>query len=210
MEEKDKTLTFVPYDKKSEEQKEEIAKFNTDLLNRVDGYDRFIQFGLLYNYSIKDLLDLHEPISSINEKVMRYFVYDKGTCVGIIILDWCKLFDQNTNALNVYYLLIKPSEMHKGYGTKIMKELMTNGANIIGKKFSEINLSVDIRNEACQRMSEKLGFIREGKSGYYYLYSWKQNTNGKNFNVPKKDIEANGKEVQETGEKDSIFAASCG
>ena len=210
MEKIDKTLTFVPYNDGSEEHKKEITKFHNDLRDRVDGYDRFIKFGLLGVYSVKEILDMHAPIFSLNEKVKRYLVYDGSACVGITILDWCTLDAQNTNALNVFYLLIKPSEMHKGYGTKIMKELMTNGTKLIGENFSEINLSVNVQNSACQNMCEKLGFNKEAKSGDYFLYSFKQNKKDKNFGVANEDVKVNGNERQKAIEDDSIDLAFLG
>lgn len=210
MEEKDQTLTFIPYNSSNEEHKEEITKFHNDLRERVDGYDRFIKFGLLGIYSVNGLLDMYAPIFTINEKVKRYLVYSKDTCVGITILDWCRLDGQNTNALNVFYLLIKPSEMRKGYGTQIMKALMTNGTELIGEKFSEINLSVNLRNDACQNMCEKLGFNKEAKAGDYFLYSWKQNRKDKNFDIAPEETKADGNETRKTIEDDSIELASLG
>ncbi len=175
MQKKQHNLKFVEYD--TNKHKEEINAWQSEINNKVYGYDRFVKYGLLELGCLQDILDCYAPIPTSQELVKTYLVFSEEKCVGVVVLDWCSYETSKNNSLNVFHLLVRPSEMRHGYGSAILERIKKDGKSLIDREYSDINLSIDKTNIPCQEMSEKCGFNCEGQAGSYYLYSFKENDN---------------------------------
>ena len=62
----------------------------------------------------------------------------------------------------------------KGYGNKILKELINNSNEIINEKIENVEAVIFFRNIASQKCFEKAGFTKElHPEGDCYIYRYK-------------------------------------
>ena len=96
-------------------------------------------------------------------------VYNHNTPFAVIALS---LYERNYHVME---LLVKPEMRGKGYGTALLRELLSDGEKIIGHRIEKATAVIFPINQASQKAFEKAGFVvdRANDDGdtWYYCYA---------------------------------------
>ena len=86
-------------------------------------------------------------------------VYDGGTPFAIIA------FCLHEGNLHIMELLVRPEMRGRGYGTLLLRELLSNGKLIIDHKIEKATAIVFSNNRASRKTFEKVGFTSDATNG---------------------------------------------
>lgn len=97
----------------------------------------------------------------------------KNEIMGFAVLNLCKLED-GTFQLGINPMVVNPKLFSRGYGTKILKDLIDNRKTIITHKIDTLYAGIDEKNLKSKKLFVSAGFIKKGRNddetfGYYYL-----------------------------------------
>jgi len=122
---------------------------------------------------VNELMCTYSHIENDREKLEPLVIYNKNhRDIGVVILDHVMYdYDNGKTSLSALYLIIRPDEQGKGYGTAITKYIIQNGENIMGRPVDEFCASVHITNRPSHKVMENLGISPLLTYGDYVIYS---------------------------------------
>lgn len=91
----------------------------------------------------------------VNKNAFCKVIYDVEECIAVVIL----LYYQGRLSINP--IIVNPKCQNKGYGARIIKELITNIKTLLPCDIKEIYAGIDVNNVACIKMFQKCGFVLE-------------------------------------------------
>ncbi len=101
----------------------------------------------------------------------EYWKNEKGTIINQNF--WCKVVSENNKPFGIIAIgcqedlfvimemLIAPKMRSKGKGTLLIKELLENSEQILGKEIQQSEALIYPSNKASQKCFEKAGFVLE-------------------------------------------------
>ena len=96
-------------------------------------------------------------------------VYDQAAPFAVIVFS---LYEGNYHVME---LLVKPEKRGKGFGTALLRELLSNGEMIIGHRIERATAVIFPNNPASQKAFEKAGFVfdhaNDDDDACYYCYT---------------------------------------
>ena len=96
-------------------------------------------------------------------------VYDQAAPFAVIAFS---LYEGNYHVME---LLVKPEKRGKGFGTALLRELLSNGEMIIGHRIERATAVIFPNNPASQKAFEKAGFVfdhaNDDDDACYYCYT---------------------------------------
>ncbi len=99
-------------------------------------------------------------------------IYDHNTPFAVIALSLCE------GNYHVMELLVKPEMRGNGFGTALLRELLSNGEMIIGHRIERATAVIFPNNPASQKAFEKAGFVfdhaNDDDDAWYYCYTSNQ------------------------------------
>ncbi len=114
----------------------------------------------------------------------KYWLNDGNTVIGENY--WCKIISESgkpfaviaigchDDIYNIMEILVNPEERSKGKGAKVLKDLLGNSEEIIGKKIEIAESVIFPSNRASKKAFEKAGFVfnyaHEDGDALYYIY----------------------------------------
>lgn len=136
---------------------DEAARKNTGL---SDGIKEFYEYWLKQN--------------KIGENLWCKFIYESNKLIGFISIG------EYESEFTIMEFVIQKDYRCKGYGTKILKELLENSKNIINKDIEKAKAVIYTDNLGSKKCFEKAGFIYQnthpdGDCAYYKYKKWSEN-----------------------------------
>ena len=163
-------LNFRIYDKKLDIDLEEWStKEYSEYYNDVHKY-------ALFDESISKLhqwyIDNQDQTGSIFDRIV--VVEEDDLKIDIIVINYFESERDNKIVLGINPILINPKYINKGYGRKIIQNLIDCKGRIFGMLPDRIYAGIDIDNLRCKHLFESLEFKLVGKSNdneflYYEL-----------------------------------------
>ena len=100
-------------------------------------------------------------------------VYDQATPFAVIALS---LYEETYHVME---LLVKPEMRGKGFGTALLRDLLSNGETIIGHRIEKATAVIFPNNPASQKAFERAGFTVDCTSDdvWYYSFTGKEENN---------------------------------
>jgi L-phenylalanine/L-methionine N-acetyltransferase len=135
------------------------------MIRQANSYDFDFIFNLYFHpqvnpfllYEMMDRLSFQPIYEELMSKNIKFIYEDDGQAVGMF-----KLYAHTHRTAHVGYLgglAIHPNFSGKGYGVKMMSEILAFGKQ---KGFLRIELSTATTNTRAIALYEKVGFDREG------------------------------------------------
>ena len=153
-------LNFRLYDKKLDIDLEEWStKEYSEYYNDVHKY-------ALFDESISQLhqwyIDNPDQTGSIFDRIV--VVEEEDLKVAIIVINYFESERDNKIVLGINPILINPKYINKGYGRKIIQNLIDCKGRIFGMLPDRIYAGIDVDNLRCKHLFESLEFKLVGKS----------------------------------------------
>jgi ribosomal protein S18 acetylase RimI-like enzyme len=137
-------------------------------LNELDSLTELFDLYRLFYEQKSNLEGAREFLKErlINEESVVFIVFDENNPVGFVQLypSFSSVSMQRSWVLNDLY--VKENARKKGYAEKLIKKAI-NFAEETGAK--GVSLETAKENISAQRLYEKIGFIKESNSFYYFL-----------------------------------------
>ena len=119
--------------------------------------------------SLREFCDYWKMQNNLNENFWCKNIYLNNDLIGFIV------FSKNEEKLLIMELIINKEKRHKGYGYKVLKELLDNSEKIIREKINYAEAVIFLKNIASQKCFEKAGFVKElHPDGDCYVYKYKK------------------------------------
>lgn len=112
--------------------------------------------------------------TGMDEGWKNFYEYWKNESKSVLNENyWCKVVSQSNkpfaiialsfheNSFLIMEMLIAPKARNKGNGTKLIKELIENSKQILGKEIKTVSAVIFPSNVASQKCFEKAGFVVE-------------------------------------------------
>lgn len=153
-------LNFRLYDKKLDIDLEEWSTKDYSIYyNDVHKY-------ALFNESISKLyqwyIDNSDQTGSIFDKIV--VVEEDNLKVAVIVINYFESERDNKIVLGINPILTNPKYINKGYGRKIIKNLIDCKGRIFGMLPDRIYAGIDVTNLRCKHLFENFGFKLIGKT----------------------------------------------
>lgn len=120
----------------------------------------------LFNESISQLyqsyVDNPKQMGSIFDKIV--VVEEDELKVAFIVINYFEAERDNKMVLGITPILVNPIFIDKGYGRKIIQNLIDCKGRIFGMLPDRIYAGIDIENLRCKHLFESLGFKLVGKT----------------------------------------------
>jgi len=175
-------LQFEEYDPKKHG--EMLENWRNDTGRFEKSVENYKKFGLLVDYpNINEMLSVYDPITTDQEtlKILVFFNENKKD-VGVAVIDHVT-YENKKTTLSIFHIIIRPDEQGKKYGAYIMKQIIDNGEQIIGRRVDEVCASVDVNNDPSKKLMEKMGMTPLVQDGNYMIYAYsisRENERGNN------------------------------
>ena len=153
-------LTFRLYDKELDIDLDEWStKEYSDYYNDVHKYALFDEsISKLHQWYIKN----SDQTGSIFDRILVFEEDDLK--VAIIVINYFESERDNKIVLGINPILINPKYINKGYGRKIIQNLIDCKGRIFGMLPDRIYAGIDVDNLRCKHLFESLEFKLVGKS----------------------------------------------
>ena len=134
---------------------------NSDVVNKYAMFNEPLSNSYDYYYNQQKTKDV--KILIVKEK-SKYIAFVIG----------CFYKENWENVLGINPIVVNPKMLNKGYGHKILKELLNNTKEITGWDIDKYYAGIDKDNVASQKLFTDFGYKlkkmnEDGKFGYYYL-----------------------------------------
>lgn len=119
--------------------------------------------------SLREFCDYWKMQNNLNENFWCKNIYLNNDLIGFIV------FSKNEEKLLIMELIINKEKRHKGYGYRVLKELLDNSNKIIKEKINYAEAVIFLKNIASQKCFEKAGFVKElHPDGDCYVFKYKK------------------------------------
>lgn len=119
--------------------------------------------------SLREFCDYWKMQNNLNENFWCKNIYLNNDLIGFIV------FSKNEEKLLIMELIINKEKRHKGYGYRVLKELLDNSNKIIKEKINYAEAVIFLKNIASQKCFEKAGFVKElHPDGDCYEFKYKK------------------------------------
>ena len=119
--------------------------------------------------SLREFCDYWKMQNNLNENFWCKNIYLNNDLIGFIV------FSKNEEKLLIMELIINKEKRHKGYGYRVLKELLDNLNKIIKEKINYAEAVIFLKNIASQKCFEKAGFVKElHPDGDCYVFKYKK------------------------------------
>ena len=139
-------------------------------------YSEFVNKYALFGDNISSINEWYKnhpgEISDIFDQIV--VVLEKNEKLAVIVFNYFHDEDKNT-VLGFNPIIVNPKYMHKGYGKRIISEIIKLKGNILNMEPTFLYAGIDDSNIACKKVFEQNGFKLVGnapndKNFLYYKF----------------------------------------